>query len=58
METNKEVYNDRICKYCKHKDTCSKDKFTVFRNDVKTSITCIDYEYTYQQEPENVFVLK
>lgn len=44
-QTDKEVYNSKICIYCKHYNECSKNKFKVYVFNDKVSMRCIDYEF-------------
>lgn len=45
-DNNNNEYQDKLCKFCKLKDTCKKDKIIVNRvSDKTTSILCYSYEY-------------
>lgn len=47
---DKEVYNSKICKFCKNYDKCNKDNFKVFVFRDKISMRCAKYEYNKPNE--------
>lgn len=47
---DKEVYNSKICIYCKNKDHCNKNLFTVFVIKDKVTMKCVKYEYDNPEE--------
>lgn len=44
-KSDKEVYNEKICKYCKYYNECSKNLFNVYVLKDRTSYRCSKYEY-------------
>ena len=42
---DKEIYNSKICIYCKNRDHCSKDLFGVFVIRDKVTMRCPKYDY-------------
>ena len=45
MNRDKEVYNSSICIYCKNKNICDQNNFTVRVYRDRISMNCRDYEY-------------
>ena len=43
---DKEIYNDRICKYWDNCNSCNKNKFTVYTINDKTVMRCSSYSFT------------
>lgn len=44
-DSDKEVYKQKICKYCENNKTCNKDKFKVFVINDRTTMRCHSYVY-------------
>ena len=50
---DKEVYNSKICIYCKNQDICDKNCFGVFVVRDKVTMRCPKYEYNKPIESLN-----
>lgn len=42
---DKEIYENKVCKFCSNCDFCNKDKFKVIKLNDKTTYRCYDYNY-------------
>lgn len=53
QDRDKEVYNSKICIYCKNQDICDKNRFGVFVVGDKVTMRCPKYEYNKPIESLN-----
>lgn len=51
---DKEVYNSKMCIYCKLRESCNKDLFSVFVVRDKVTMRCAKYEFDNPEESMNV----
>lgn len=49
-DSDKEIYNSKVCVWCKHKDDCNKNLFNVFVFRDKVSMNCPRYEFDRPEE--------
>lgn len=47
---DKEIYNSKICEFCKNKDKCDKNKFMVYVVQGNVTMRCPSYEYKFLNE--------
>lgn len=44
-DSDKELYNSKMCIYCTHRDDCNKNLFNVFVFRDKVTMNCPRYEF-------------